>query len=176
MHAAVVKSFVCLRVVKSWTTTEFVFEKLPICQNSLSKLEIVLTIDGMYRGINCISLYFKVITIHFHSQTQVWTEFIQPRAAPSGGGGGTPLYKLYRYVLPHRVRFLRRFGLKTGIRFAHFGLESVKVFGGITGVYEGIYRFNSKWVRTKEKHANSKWFDEFVCLRSNLSNDNIISA
>ena len=86
MHAAVVKSFVCLRVVKSWTTTEFVFEKLPICQNSLSKLEIVLTIDGMYRGINCISLYFKVITIHFHSQTQVWTEFIQPRAAPSGGG------------------------------------------------------------------------------------------
>ena len=71
MHAAVVKSFVCLRVVKSWTTTEFVFEKLTICQNSLSKLEIVLTIDGMYRGINCISLYFKVITIHFRSQTQV---------------------------------------------------------------------------------------------------------
>ena len=126
-------------------------------------------------GINCIFLYFKVITIHFHSQTQVWTEFIQPRAAPSGGGG-TPLYKLYRYVLPHRVGFLRRFGLKTGINFAHFGLESVKVFGGITEVYEGIYRFNSKWVRTKEKYANSKWFDEFVCLRSNLSNDNIISA
>ena len=175
MHGAVVKSFVCLRVVKSWTTTEFVFEKLTICQNSLSKLEIVLTIDGMYRGINCISLYFKVITIHFHSQTQVWTEFIQPRAAPSGGGG-TPLYKLYRYVLPHRVGFLRRFGLKTGIRSAHFGLESVKVSGGITGVYEGIYRFNSKWVRTKEKYANSKWFDEFVSLRSNLSNDNIISA
>ena len=71
MHAAVVNSFVCLRVLKSWTTTEFVFEKLTICQNSLSKLEIVLTIDGMYRGINCISLYFKVITIHFHSQTQV---------------------------------------------------------------------------------------------------------
>ena len=50
MHAAVVKSFVCLRVVKSWTTTEFVFQKLTICQNSLSKLEIVLTIDGMYRA------------------------------------------------------------------------------------------------------------------------------
>ena len=79
-------------------------------------------------------------------------------------------------MLPHRVGFLRRFGLKTGIHFAQFGLESVKVFGGITGVYEGIYRFNSKWVRTKEKCANLKWFDEFVCLRSNLSNDNIISA
>ena len=29
--------------------------------------------------------------------------------------GGTPLYKLYRYVPPQRVWFLSRFGLKTGI-------------------------------------------------------------
>jgi len=41
-----------------------------------------------------------------------------------GGGGGPPLYKPYRYVLPQRVGFLRRFGLKTGIDFADFGLES----------------------------------------------------
>ena len=27
-----------------------------------------------------------------------------------------------------RVRFLRRFGLKTGVHFAHFGLESGMVF------------------------------------------------
>ena len=40
-----------------------------------------------------------------------------------GGGGGTPLYKLYRYVPPHLVGFLCRFGLKMGIHFAHFGLE-----------------------------------------------------
>ena len=47
-------------------------------------------------------------------------------AQPEGGGrgAGTPLYKLYRYVLPHRVWFLRRFGLKTGKNFGHFGLES----------------------------------------------------
>ena len=38
--------------------------------------------------------------------------------------GGTSLYKLYRHVSPYRVGFLRRFGLKTGIHFAHFGLES----------------------------------------------------
>ena len=38
--------------------------------------------------------------------------------------GGTPLYRLYRYVPPHRVGFLCRFGLKSGIHFAHFGLES----------------------------------------------------
>ena len=58
--------------------------------------------------------------------------------------GGTPSYKPYRYVPPHRVGFLRRFGLKTGIHFAHFGLESGMVFEGTTGVYERIYRFNSK--------------------------------
>ena len=64
----------------------------------------------------------------------------------AGGGGekGTPLYKTYRYVPPQRVRFLRRFGLKTGIDFAYFGLESGMVFEGTTGVYERNYRFNSK--------------------------------
>ena len=60
------------------------------------------------------------------------------------GGGDTPLYKLCRYVPPHWVGFLRRFGLKTGINFAHFGLESGMVFEGLPGVYERIYPFNSR--------------------------------
>ena len=47
--------------------------------------------------------------------------------------GGTPLYKPYNYVLPHWVGFLRRFGLKTGLHFDHFGLESGMVFEGTTG-------------------------------------------
>ena len=51
---------------------------------------------------------------------------------------------------PHRDGFLCRFGLKTGIQFAHFGLESGMVFEGTTGAYERIYRFNSKRVRKKE--------------------------
>ena len=59
--------------------------------------------------------------------------------------GGYSLYKLYRYVPPHRGGFLHRFGLKTGlIHFAHFDLESGVVFEGLTGGYERIYRFNSK--------------------------------
>ena len=33
------------------------------------------------------------------------------------GGGSTPLYKPYRYVPPHRLGFLGRFGLKTGMVF-----------------------------------------------------------
>ena len=68
------------------------------------------------------------------------------RSMPEGGegGGGSPL-RLYRYVPNHRVGFLRPFfGLKTDINFAHFGLESGMVFEGITGVYERLYRFNSK--------------------------------
>ena len=58
--------------------------------------------------------------------------------------GGTSLYNLYRFVPPQRVGFLRRVGLKTGIHFPHFGLESSMVFEGTTGVFERIYRFNSK--------------------------------
>ena len=52
------------------------------------------------------------------------------------GGGGIPLYKPYRYVPPQMVWFLRRFGVKTGIDFAHFGLELGMVFEETTEVYE----------------------------------------
>ena len=48
---------------------------------------------------------------------------------------------LILYVPPQRVWFLGLFGLKTGIEFAHFGLESAMVFEGTTGAYERIYRF-----------------------------------
>ena len=60
-------------------------------------------------------------------------------------------------MLHSTLLLLRRFCVKTGIHFAHFGLESGMVFEGTTLVYERIYRFNSKWVRKKEKYANSKW-------------------
>ena len=43
----------------------------------------------------------------------------QPPSGRGGGGGEViPLYKLYRHVPPHRVGFLCRFGLKTGVHFA----------------------------------------------------------
>ena len=53
-------------------------------------------------------------------------------------GGGTPLYKPQRYLPPQRVGFLRRFGPKMGVDFAHFGLESGMVYAGAPGVYECI--------------------------------------
>ena len=61
------------------------------------------------------------------------TEYLnKKRRFLPGGGGGSSLYKPYRNVPPHRVGILRRFGLKTGIHFAHFGLESGMVFEGTT--------------------------------------------
>ena len=36
------------------------------------------------------------------------------------------------------------FGLKMGIHFAHFGLETGMVFESATGAYECSYRFNSR--------------------------------
>ena len=38
----------------------------------------------------------------------------------SRGGGGTPLYGLYRYVRPQRVWFFSPFGHELGIDFSHF--------------------------------------------------------
>ena len=61
-------------------------------------------------------------------------------------GGGTPLYKVYRYVPPQRVWFLGRFGLKTGIDFDNYGLKSGRVFGA-GNIYESLHTyFSSQYV------------------------------
>ena len=72
----------------------------------------------------------------------VWVLFSVVQFPGGEGGGGFPY--IYIYVPPHRVEFLRSFGLKTRIDFTHFGLESGMVFDGTTRVYERIYCFNSK--------------------------------
>ena len=74
-----------------------------------------------------------------------------------GEGWGTPWFRPYRYVPTHQVGFLHFLGLKMAIDF-EFGLELDMGFEETVGVYERIfYCFNSKWVRKKEKYANSKW-------------------
>ena len=72
--------------------------------------------------------------------------------------------KGYGFCQEPRLLFLRRFGLKTGIDCAHFGLESGMVFEGIKGVYQRIYCFNFKCVRKKEKYANLR--NLFSCCQS----------
>ena len=60
----------------------------------------------------------------------VLKETILGMARTPRGGGERLSYISYIEVCaaPHWVGFLRRFGLKTRIHFAHFGLESGMVF------------------------------------------------
>ena len=60
-----------------------------------------------------------------------------------GGGGGPPLYKLYRYVPSQSVGFIGLFGRK---HFTHFCLKSGMILEETTGayMYEPIYHFSSK--------------------------------
>ena len=92
------------------------------------------------------------------------------------GGEGTLLYKPYRYVTPHRVWFLRRFGLKTSIHFAHFGLESGMVFEGTTECMNVFIVSIPNELERKRNMQIPNGFEYFFCLRSNQSKDNIIFA
>ena len=74
------------------------------------------------------------------------------------GGGGTPLYKPYMHVPPQRVGFLRRLGLKTGIGFAHLGLESGMVLEGTCRSAWTCSSFQFHGGRKKEIYENVKSF------------------
>ena len=96
---------------------------------------------------------------------------------PAGEAGGLlPYINRIRYVPLQRVWFLGLFSLKTGIDFAHFGLELGMVYEGTTETYERIYRFNSKSIRKNRNMRIRNAFKDIFCLRSDLSNDEIISA
>ena len=79
--------------------------------------------------------YFKTLSV---SPAGVWT-YDPP--------GGTPLYK--PSAAP-KGRVFAPFQSENGDTFFTFGLESSMVFEEITGVYEQICRFNSKWIRKEE--------------------------
>ena len=67
-------------------------------------------------------------------------------------------YISHKGMPAHRVGVFRRFGLKTGIDFAHFGLES------------GAFQFQ---MSKKERHiCKFEWkLRNLFCCYSNLSND-----
>ena len=56
---------------------------------------------------------------HNHSDAQT---LHTPYLYIAPGGGGTPLYGLYRYVRPQRVWFFSPFSHKLGIDFSHFAI------------------------------------------------------
>ena len=78
--------------------------------------------------------------------------------------GGTPLYRLCRYVSPDRVGFLRHFGLKTVWFLREIG-ECMK---------ELSFQFQMSKKERELCEFEMAW--KIFCLHSNLSNDNIISA
>ena len=91
---------------------------------------------------------------------------------PPPPGGGTPLYKLYRYVPPQRVWFFAPFWSENGYRICPFWSGNGYGFRRNYGSVWTIYRFNFNWVNKKEKCANSKWISRnFFCCCSNLRKD-----
>ena len=86
-----------------------------------------------------------------------------------GGWGGA-----YMYVPPQRVWF-GAILVWNRERFSRELRERVNVKKkNIAWSQVSVYRFNSKWKNEIEICENV--FQEFFCLRSNPSNDNIISA
>ena len=61
-----------------------------------------------------------------------------------GGGGGTPLYGLYRYVRPQRVWVFSRFGHKLGIDFSHFAAILATYARYAEKLFTQIYRNSLK--------------------------------
>ena len=86
--------------------------------------------------------------LHRPQSSYIWSELLKAVSSCSyvRARGGTPLYKVYRYVPPQRVWFLSRFGLKTGIDFDNYGLKSGRVFGA-GNIYESLQTyFSSQYV------------------------------
>ena len=67
---------------------------------------------------------------------------------------------------PLRVGFLGLFGLKTGINFAHFGLESGMVFEGTIRECIGTYLSFQFQINEKERNMGirSRFENFFVCV------------
>ena len=90
---------------------------------------LILTPD--YQGsVSSKIFHLQLKAVHFKKLCMPDEKSSKYAWEPRNGDSGR--HKPYRYVPPHRVGFLRRFGLKTGIHFAHFGLESGMVFEGTT--------------------------------------------
>ena len=119
-------------------------DKTPISQKYCHSKRSWNTFEQSSRVMKCTSIIFNKSFLKVFWERLLWIGEASLPSPKTGniitlsndsGGGSTPLDKLYRYVPPHRVGFLCRFGLKTGIHFAHFGLELGVVFEGTTEVY-----------------------------------------
>ena len=86
------------------TSDSSVQDSSPLRTGEMAMFLLVCITFQVEKSIQLCLLYFK--------QLQIDSKYLDVYGP---GGGGTPLYKVYRYVPPQRVWFLSRFGLKTGI-------------------------------------------------------------
>ena len=93
-------------------------------------------------------LHFGNEILHRKKFTTNTKRIVNGQGLGGGGRGGTPYINHIGISCPKSLRVLigptGNFGLRIAIHFAYFGLESGMVFEGVTGVYERIYRFDSK--------------------------------
>ena len=66
---------------------------------------------------------------------------------------------------PYRVGFLRRFGLKTSIHFAHFGLESGMVFEGTHQECMNVFTvlIPNEYERKVNMRIRNEFEEFFIC-------------
>ena len=77
------------------------------------------TLPVVSRSSNCLRLSHAIV------ENNYWYKFLKTSSTKEERFQKQRSHENYRR---DRVRFLRRFGLKTGVHFAHFGLESGMVF------------------------------------------------
>ena len=93
-----------------------------------------------------VRVWSKVNLLYLMKTSGIWNRSTEKMFQSCILPGGTPLYKVYRYVLPQRVWCLSRFGLKTGIDFDNYGLKSGRVFWA-GNIYESLQTcFSSQYV------------------------------
>ena len=84
-----------------------------------------------------------------------------------------------RYVPPQWVGFLHRFGLKTGIDFAHFGLDQ-SLESGVVNKGTSVSMCSSFQFQMNKKESVICEFEMDIknsfCCGFNFSNDDIISV
>ena len=99
---------------------------------------------GILRGMNCLMVEVFIELLLVKAELQNVMLALQNKSAQNiiKDPGRDPLYKpIIRYVPLQRVWFsfrFFRFGLKTGIDFDHFGLESGMIFEETKEVHERI--------------------------------------
>ena len=134
--------------METWKLSFSVFDSVLSSERIILNADESLTQAWLNTGKNnsCANFIAQKLITDCLSEANI----LRNAVSVTGRGGATHLSKLYRYVLPHRVGFLRRFGLKTGI-----GIHTLVAFwSGIGYGFRGNY--GSVWTYLLIQYQMSK--------------------